>query len=184
MSEHDEEPREEIRASRDEEVPEGVDPEADGITDWTSAEAAEADGSEEQIKKAERAVATFNKRIDAIFGDNAPPLQCPRCDGLGRVWDVPTEEPQLVHPPELVACGRCHGYGEVLTGSKHPLNQTTTCTACNGTGWKIETPQPENVTPLVPASAATVGTSGSPVMGWMSADGVFQPLGTSQQGNG
>jgi hypothetical protein len=184
MSEHDEEPREDTRASRDEEVPEGVDPETGVIEEQTPAEAADADGSEDQIKKAERAVATFNKRIDAIFGDNAPPLQCPRCDGLGRVWAVEESTPELVHPENYVACDNCNGHGEVLTGSKVPANATTVCGRCNGTGFQVVTPQPENVTPLVPASAATVGTSGSPVMGWMGPDGVFQPLGAPQAGGG
>jgi hypothetical protein len=184
MSDHDDEPREDTRASRDEEVPEGVDPETGVIEEQTPAEAAGADGSEDQIKKAERAVATFNKRIDAIFGDNAPPLQCPRCEGLGRVWDVPTEEPQLVHPPDLKACDRCNGYGEVLTGAKNPLTARTNCGACNGTGWKMAVTQPENVTPLVPAPAANPAAPPPAVMGWMNADGVFQPLGTPQTGNG
>jgi hypothetical protein len=184
MSEHDEEPRADTRASRDEEVPEGVDPETGVIEEQTPAEAADADGSEDQIKKAERAVATFNKRIDAIFGDNAPPLQCPRCDGLGRVWATGEEEPELVHPDNLVACERCNGHGQVLTGSKVKGNDTTVCQSCNGTGWKIATPQPENVTPLQPRELTYQGNPQTPVMGWQQPDGTFVPLGTPQQGNG
>jgi hypothetical protein len=184
MSQQEGTPRKRQRASRDEETPEGVDPETGEITEQTPAEAADEDGSTEQVEKAEIARAAYNAEIDAIFGENAPPLECATCNGLGRVWNTEEPQPELVHPPELVACSRCNGYGQVLTGSRNELNQTTTCTACNGTGWKIETPQPENVTPLVPASAATVGTSGAPVMGWMGPDGVFQPLGTPQTGNG
>jgi excinuclease UvrABC ATPase subunit len=184
MSEHDEEPREETRASRDEELPEGVDPETGVIEEQTPAEAADADGSEEQIKKAERAVATFNKRIDAIFGDNAPPLQCPRCEGLGRVWAVEESTPELVHPDNLEACENCNGHGRVLTGSKVPENATTVCGRCNGTGFRVVTPQSENVTPLVAAPAANPAAPPPAVMGWMNADGVFQPLGTPQTGNG
>jgi hypothetical protein len=182
MTEYDDEPREDFGASRDEDVP--VDPETGEIREQTLTEAAEADGSEEQIKKAERAVATFNKRIDAIFGDNAPQLQCPRCDGLGRVWNVDDPTPELVHPDNLVTCDACNGYGSVITGSKAPGRETTVCITCSGNGYRTVTPQPENVTPLTPLTNQTLAASPAPVMGWMGPDGVFQPLGTPQAGNG
>jgi hypothetical protein len=178
VSEYDDEPREDFGASRDEEVPEGVDPETGEITEQTPREAAEAEGSTEQIEKAERARATYNKRIDAIFGDAAPTLQCPTCDGLGRVWDAQPREPDLVHPDNLVTCEACNGYGSVITGSKAPGRETTVCIACSGNGYRTVTPQPENVTPLQPITNQTLAASPAPVMGWMGPDGVFQPLGT------
>jgi hypothetical protein len=183
MSEHDDEPREDLGASRDEEVPEGVDPETGEITEQTSQEAAADDGSDALIKRAEKAQTNYAKRIRDIFGDNAPQYDCPACSGLGLVWNVDEPQAELVHPDNLVTCESCNGYGSVITGSKAPGRETTVCIACSGNGYRTVTPQPENVTPIVPASAATVGTSGAPVMGWMSADGVFQPLGTPQAGN-
>jgi hypothetical protein len=83
VSEHDDEPREDFGASRDEEVPEGVDPETGEITEQTPQEAADDDGSDALIKKAEKAQTNYAKRIRDIFGDNAPQYDCPPVTGSG-----------------------------------------------------------------------------------------------------
>jgi hypothetical protein len=182
MSEHDQEPREDFGASRDEEAPEGVDPETGVIAEQTPAEAADADGSDALIKKAEKAQQAHVKRIRAIFGDNAPQYDCPTCNGLGLVWNTETVEPELVHPDNLVTCDACNGYGSVITGSKAPGRETTVCIACSGNGYITKSLQPENVTPLVPNAPTQAAPNHAPVMGWMSPDGVFQPLGQPQTG--
>jgi hypothetical protein len=159
----------------------GVSP---GDDDQTPQEAANDDGSDALIKKAEKAQTNYAKRIRDIFGDNAPQYDCPACNGLGLVWNTEEVAPELVHPDNLVACEYCNGHGEVLTGSKVPTNATTVCGRCNGTGFRVVTPQPENVTPIVPNSSAVAAVTQTPVMGWMGPDGVFQPLGAPQAGNG
>jgi hypothetical protein len=184
MSDHDDEPREDFGASRDEEVPEGVDPDTGVIADQTPQEAADDDGSDALIKRAEKAQANYAKRIRDIFGDNAPQFDCPACNGLGLVWNLDEPQPELVHPDNLVTCDACNGYGSVITGSKAPGRETTVCIACSGNGYKTITPQPENVTPLLTNQTAYDQPTQMPVMGWMNADGVFQPLGTPQAGNG
>lgn len=184
MSEHDHEEREPTRASRDEEVPESAEPDTGASDEQTPAQAAAADGSEEQIAKAEKAVASFNKRIDAIFGDNAPPLQCPRCDGLGRVWQVEEQQQQLRHPSNFVTCDECGGPGKVETGSTNPDYITTVCLPCGGRGYLTVTTPPENVTPITTPVFTGSGGAPSPVMGWMTPEGVFQPLGTPNASNG
>jgi hypothetical protein len=184
MSEHDDEPREDFGASRDEEAPEGVDLETGEIAEQTPQEAAADDGSDALIKRAEKAQANYAKRIRDIFGDNAPQYDCPACNGLGLVWNTEEAQPELVHPDSLVTCDACNGYGSVITGSKAPGRETTVCIACSGNGYRTVTPQPENVTPIQPNASTTFQQAQAPVMGWMSPDGVFQPLGTPQAGNG
>jgi hypothetical protein len=178
MSEHDEEPREDTRASRDEEAPEGVDPETGVISEQTPQEAAADDGSDALIKKAEKAQTNYAKRIRDIFGDNAPQYDCPACNGLGLVWNVDEPQQELVHPDNLVTCDACNGYGSVITGSKAPGRETTVCIACSGNGYRTVTPQPENVTPIVLNATAFDSHTQQPVMGWQQPDGTFVPLGT------
>jgi hypothetical protein len=184
MSDHDDEPREDFGASRDEEVPEGVDPETGVITEQTSQEAAADDGSDALIKRAEKAQTNYAKRIRDIFGDNAPQYDCPACNGLGLVWNVDEPTPDLVHPDNLVTCDACNGYGSVITGSKAPGRETTVCIACSGNGYRTVTPQPENVTPIQPNVPAWPAPADAPVMGWQQPDGTFVPLGAPQAGNG
>jgi DnaJ-class molecular chaperone len=182
MSEHDDEPREDFGASRDEETPEGDDADTVEEEEQTSAQAATDDGSDALIKKAEKAQTNYAKQIRRIFGDNAPQYDCPACNGLGLVWNLDEPTPELVHPDNLVTCDSCNGYGSVITGSKAPGRETTVCIVCSGNGYRTVTPQPENVTPIVPNAPTPSGALASPVMGWMSADGVFQPLGAQQSG--
>jgi rubrerythrin len=182
MSEHDDEPREDFGASRDEETPEGVDPETGEITEQTPQEAAADDGSDALIKKAEKAQANYAKRIRDIFGDNAPQYDCPACNGLGLVWNLDEPTPELVHPDNLVTCDACNGYGAVITGSKAPGRETTVCITCSGNGYITKSAQPENVTPIQPNAPTTFQPAQAPVMGFMGPDGVFQPLGA--QGTG
>jgi hypothetical protein len=183
MSDHDQEPREDFGASRDEEVPEGVDPETGVIEEQTPQAAAADDGSDALVKRAEKAQTNYAKRIRDIFGDNAPQYDCPACNGLGLVWNTEEAQPELVHPDNLVTCDACNGYGSVITGSKAPGRETTVCIACSGNGYKTITPQPENVTPITPTFAAAGVAAPAPVMGFMGPDGVFQPLGTPQAGS-
>jgi hypothetical protein len=178
VSEHDDEPREDFGASRDEEVPEGVDPETGEITEQTPREAAEADGSEEQIKKAERAVAAFNKRIDVIFGDNAPKLQCPRCEGLGRLWEDAAAEVTLVQADDAEPCAKCDAKGQTATGSKVPGQESKPCGRCGGRGWHEKRYEQATVTPLPQTVDALRVATGQDVMGWQKPDGTFVPLGT------
>lgn len=184
MSEHDDEQREDFTAPDHPEAPDGVDPDTGEIAEQTAEEAASADGSDALIKKAEKAQTNYARRIRDIFGDNAPQYDCPACNGLGLVWNTEEAQPELVHPDNLVTCDACNGYGSVITGSKAPGRETTVCIACSGNGYRTVTPQPENVTPLVPAQAQAQTSAQGPVMGWQQPDGTFVPLGTPQAGNG
>lgn len=184
MSEHDDEPREDFGQDNGEELYDGITHEDVADAEQTPAEAAAADGSDELIKKAEKAQTNYAKRIRDIFGDNAPQHDCPTCHGLGLVWSIEEPQQELVHPDNLVMCDACNGYGEVITGSKNPQRITTVCIACSGNGYKTVTPQPENVTPIQPIPGYVDPTRQPPVMGFMGPDGVFQPLGTPQAGNG
>jgi hypothetical protein len=184
MSDHDDEPREDFGAIVE---PEGsVDHvhETGEIREQTPQEAASDDGSDALIKRAEKAQTNYAKRIRDIFGDAAPQHDCPKCNGLGLVWNLGEDVPELVHPDDLVACDRCAGHGRVLTGSTVPENDTTVCGRCSGTGFRVVTPQPENVTPITGNTTAYDAQAQAPVMGWMGPDGQFVPLGTPQAGNG
>jgi hypothetical protein len=184
MSEHDDEPREDFGAFVEPDGSVDHDHESGEIREQTPQEAASDDGSDALIKRAEKAQTNYAKRIRDIFGDNAPQYDCPACNGLGLVWNLDEPAPELVHPDNLVTCDACNGYGSVITGSKAPGRETTVCIACSGNGYKTVTPQPENVTPLVPNSPVSHGPQQTPVMGWQQPDGTFVPLGTPQAGNG
>jgi excinuclease UvrABC ATPase subunit len=184
MSDHDDEPREdfgdlETRVENEQQEWNEIQEQ-----EQTPQEAAADDGSDALIKKAEKAQTNYAKRIRDIFGDNAPQYDCPACNGLGLVWNVDEPQPELVHPDNLVACENCNGHGRVLTGSKVPENATTVCGRCNGTGFRVETPQPENVTPIVPNTGLTGVAAPTPVMGWQQPDGTFVPLGTPNAAGG
>jgi hypothetical protein len=176
MSDHDQEPREDFGANRDEEVPEGVDPETGEIAGQTPQEAAADDGSDALIKRAEKAQTNYAKRIRDIFGDNAPQYDCPACNGLGLVWNLDEPQPELVHPDNLVTCDACNGYGSVITGSKAPGRETTVCIACSGNGYITKTAPPAVVAEFSPIPAPVPTTT----MGFMGPDGVFVPLGQGQ----
>jgi hypothetical protein len=83
-----------------------------------------------------------------------------------------------------VTCDACNGYGSVITGSKAPGRETTVCIACSGNGYRTETPQPENVLPMIPNAPAPNATQAQPVMGWQQPDGTFVPLGTPNAAGG
>jgi hypothetical protein len=178
VSEHDDEPREDFGAYDEAQALEADDLAPGETAEQTPQEAADDDGSDALIKKAEKAQANYAKRIRDIFGDNAPQYDCPACNGLGLVWNVDEPQPELVHPDNLVTCDACNGYGSVITGSKAPGRETTVCIACSGNGYRTVTPQPENVTPIVPNTTAYDAVKGAPVMGWQQPDGTFVPLGT------
>jgi hypothetical protein len=184
VSEHDDEPREDFGGFVEPEDSIDHDHETGEVREQTPQEAADDDGSDALIKKAEKAQTNYAKRIRDIFGDNAPQYDCPTCNGLGLIWELEVPTRKLKHPPELVPCQRCDGWGEVETGSKNPLHETTVCTACNATGWKVQTPQAENVTPILPNVSTSNAAQATPVMGWQQPDGTFVPLGTPQAGNG
>jgi hypothetical protein len=55
------------------------------------------------------------------------------------------------------ACDACHAFGEVLTGSKKPGQETKPCSACGGTGWKPKMAPPAPV-PIVGSFPTTTTT--------------------------
>src|SRR4051812_48659962 len=111
MSDYDDEPREDFGAFTEPEGSIDHDHETGEIREKTPQEAADDDGSDALIKKAEKAQTNYAKRIRDIFGDNAPQYDCPACNGLGLVWNLAPPARQLVHPDNYVTCDACNGEG-------------------------------------------------------------------------
>lgn len=159
---------------------EPIEPPAPGEDDEEAAETAAAqaakDGSAEVAKKLERAVSDHKRRLTKILDTDLEGCECPTCDGVGYTPGGLGEEPQLVHPDNLVPCEACNGYGEVITGSKHPNHATVFCTICSGLGYITQSAQPTNVhtLPTAPPSPAAAQA------GTLLADGRFLPFGATE----
>jgi rubrerythrin len=150
MSEHDDEPREDFGASRDEEVPEGVDPETGEITEQTPAVAATAEGSDDLRKKFDKANSDHRKRLERLLGAPLEGQECPTCDTYGYVLGPKDESVPLKAADDAEACDACDAFGEVLTGSKNPPQMVKPCSRCGGRGWREKLPPPQVVEPLPP----------------------------------
>lgn len=113
----------------------------------------------------ERDIERINKRIDSAAAANEKRLRdilgadfevyapCPLCAIPGFAYRAGTleyeplhraaimaalgDEPEIQYraDPQSQACPACDGEGEVLTGSKRPVNRTKQCMPCGGTGW-------------------------------------------------
>jgi len=112
----------------------------------------------------------LEKRDDVRFGDT---VECPLCDGHGRIYPILPEPEQSnrrefitaalggmpeveykPHPTEVL-CDQCDGWGKVFTGS-HVANQDLlNCPACGGMGHR-----------------AKIGAPAVPVQTWQ---GVVEP---------
>lgn len=149
-----------------------IEPDAgDEPDDQTAAQAAQAEGSHEIATKLQKATSNYHKRIETILGESMEDNICPTCEGFGfadaqqvaaQAARVPDD---VVHPPELVTCDRCNGYGEVITGSKNPMHATTICIACSGNGYKNQPQATATPTPIgngyaPPAPAAPIPADG------------------------
>jgi hypothetical protein len=148
MSDTEQEPREDFGAIRDEEVPEGVDPEAGEVTDQTPAEAATAEGSDDLRKKFDKANSDHRKRLERLLGAPLEGQECPTCDTYGYVLGPKDETVPLTLAEDAEACEACGAYGEVLTGSKNPQQMVKPCSRCGGRGWREKLPPPQVVEPL------------------------------------
>ena len=106
--------------------------------------------------KAIKRAKTYMAAVPTILGDSATDLGlCPRCTDLLpgfilplHIKPVPDEqkyavkasigevgEMPLKQADDAFVCGKCDGYGKVLTGSKIPTKREATCLECNGDGW-------------------------------------------------
>ena len=153
---------------------EGDDADAeDEQPEQTPAQAAAAYGSAETRVQLDKANDAYIAKVRKIVGDDAPIAGCDHCQGMGYLLGDQEPQPEPVHPPNLVTCEYCNGYGEVLTGSRHPDHITAMCIKCAGNGFITLPEQPAHVTPQpppqVPAQAAQMGT--------LMPDGRFVPYG-------
>jgi predicted nucleic acid-binding Zn-ribbon protein len=108
---------------------------------------------EQGIEKLTKEATRHANRVSEIMGDDAQLLvPCELCaPGIpGFRWpEAPTEEQRqavllaigeaapadLVEDPDAEQCDRCHGLGELLTGSKVETQRTRACTKCGANGW-------------------------------------------------
>jgi hypothetical protein len=142
----------------------------------TPASVAQRDGSADVAKKLERAVADQKRRLGKILDTDLDGCECPTCDGMGYTPGGLGAEPDFVHPDNLVACDACNGYGQIVTGSKHPSHHLAICTTCTGFGYITKQTAPQNVhtlpTHAPDAQAAQAGT--------LLPDGRFLPFGATE----
>jgi hypothetical protein len=142
----------------------------------TPATVAGREGSADVAKKLERSVADHKRRLSRILDQDLDGCECPTCGGMGYTPGGAADEPDLVHPDNLVACEACRGYGQLITGSRNPAHQLAICTACTGFGFITKQAAPAIVTPLPThapdAQAAQAGT--------LLPDGRFLPFGATE----
>lgn len=101
------------------------------------------------------------KRLAEIMGDDFQSLTlCPMCFpfAAGWVWrGVPTDPelvplidatigrepaPQLRQNPDTEPCGKCGGWGDLLTGALAERSRIIGCPDCGGSGYKSKPPAP------------------------------------------
>ena len=131
---------------------------------------------QKSIESWERAKGThfknLEKRDEVRFNDT---VECPLCEGLGRMWPVLPEpeqsarrdfimgalggEPEAeyrAHPTEVM-CEQCDGWGRVYTGSKVANQDLLPCPACQGMGHRPAIGTALAGTPFTPTAAPTGG---------------------------
>jgi hypothetical protein len=148
----------------------------------TPAQAAAREGSADIPKKLERALNDQRKRLEKIVGVELAGKECPTCDGMGYLPQGAADEPELVHPENLVTCEPCNGYGVVVTGSRNPDHVTAMCTSCAGNGFITKPLATTNVTPITPYTESPALTPVQAQMGTMMPDGTFVPFGGTVAG--
>lgn len=120
---------------------------------------------EKRFKAADKAVATYARRIGDIYGADADDLaECPLCPsihkGFVNVQDaglVPdavkstvmtflgyAREREYAQAPNVHACESCEALGKVATGSQVAGKETITCPRCNGYGYYPPPGAPQN----------------------------------------
>ena len=147
-----------------------AEPEPDTPGDQSLAQAAAAEGSEEQLKRAETANRNYHKRIREILGDDPNRHECPACEGLGVVWGEQQEEYDFATAKDAEPCTDCNALGMVLTGSRNPDQRLKPCTPCGGRGWLVKPVPvaPVVALPVTPEAAATpVGGQWVPGVGFI-----------------
>ena len=112
--------------------------------------------TEKRFARIEKAATAWREKVGATLGELALDLEyCPRCLPMvpGFVYPiakVPIPDAQKVAvklslgelaPPDLrladdaFECGKCGGYGQVLTGSRKESQKVAVCLECGGDGW-------------------------------------------------
>ncbi len=129
---------------------------------------------EAQRKKLDKETDRHEKRVREIMADDAELLEaCPLCQVPGFVFpfteaDPSAEprrnavmeyfggaEPPFVSAPDKALCGRCDGWGQVLTGAKNPTHRVGLCSTCNGNGWTaVVEPMPQSGYQPVPGEVS------------------------------
>jgi DnaJ-class molecular chaperone len=162
--------------SPDEAKPDDEDAEQEE-SEQTPAQAARSHGSDEIPKKLERALTDQKKRLERIVGVSLDGKECPKCDGMGYMPEGTADEPEVVHPENLVTCEACNGYGQVVTGSRNPDHITAMCTSCAGNGFITQVAQLPPPTPIgVYTQPSSPLTAEQAQYGMMQPDGTFVPF--------
>lgn len=175
----------ETELETEEEVEEAADAEPEPepeLDEQTPEEAAAAEGSQEIARKLERENERHVKAVSKILGQNMDEHLCPTCDGFGFADEQQKAAAEsalpadFVHPDEYQTCRDCHGYGEILSGSKNPQHAVVTCTKCSGLGYKIEAVHP----PAAPVYTLPTPQEAQPLNGVYVPGRGFIPYGETE----
>jgi hypothetical protein len=184
-------------ASEDESTETGEDTERELGTPTEDVAAAPRSQAEIEAvtKKLEAEAVRHEKRLREIMGEDFGLLVPSPVDWTpGYIFNVPgmlpaPEQVAALHAllgdahsidlePALdaEACDACHAFGEVLTGSRKPGQETKPCSACGGTGWKPKIAPPAPV-PIVGSFPTTTGTEQAAPNQFQVADRWGRPFG-------
>ncbi len=170
--EHDEQDDEQAENDADRLAPD--EQEADE-PEQTPAEAAQRDGSEQTLKKADAANRAYMQKLEKILGADDDRHECAACNGLGVTWGATVAEPELKQADDAEPCPKCNAYGMTITGSRDPGQATKPCGECGGRGWRNVVVQLAPVAPIAPHEM----TPATAQMGTMQPDGTFVPFGVA-----
>ena len=136
--------------------PEGAEEPAEEPTEPEGLHTLTEQETEKRFARIEKQAVAWRERVAATLGELALDLEyCPRCLPMvpGFVYPiakVPIPDAQKVAvklslgelaPPDLkladdaFECGKCGGYGQVLTGSRKESQKVAVCLECGGDGW-------------------------------------------------
>ena len=109
----------------------------------TPESAVDQEGDPDPVAALGPLVAGYVSGLEELMGADFGDLHaCPFCTEFvpGFTWQQLVGPPDYAQDDTLEQCGRCKGWGVLLTGAKHEGGKTRPCSDCSGNGYTTKTP--------------------------------------------